>query len=79
MSAAADIANALGISEQERLDMFAVYLSLPDVHQRLDFEEAIADPAMRICLKNVAHARRQAIARRKANSANDAARFELTP
>ena len=79
MNAAAAIAAAFGFTEAETLDMYAVYLSLPDVHQRMDFEEALADPAMRICLKNVAHARRQALARRRAQSANDASQFQLTP
>lgn len=78
MSAAA-IAAAFGFSEQETLDLFGVYISLHEVNSRITFEEALADPAIRICLKNTAHARRQALARRRKQSANDASQFQLTP
>lgn len=64
--------------DQEKRDMFAVYLTLPSLHH-LDFEQAIKDPSIRICLRNTAHARRKALAARKAKSIPEAANFELTP
>lgn len=58
--------------------MFAVYLSLPQLHH-IPYEDCLASQAIRICLKNTAHARREVLKRRRAKSANDATSFELTP
>lgn len=64
------------ITTQQRLELFAVYLSLPDLHH-IEFDEALADTALYICLKNTAEARKRAkLASRRA--ANDTP-FELTP
>lgn len=66
----------MDLIDRERLDCFAVYLSLSALH-RVSFEDAMADPALSICLRNTAHARREAL-RKLAKPANDAP-FELTP
>ncbi len=62
------------LTQSERLELFAVYLTVQGLHH-LDFDAALADPAIRICLRNTA----EAIRRRKAKLAQQAARFELTP
>jgi hypothetical protein len=69
----------LALAEAERLELFAVWMSLTEVNSRMSFCQALSNHAMRICLKNVAHARREALARRKTKSANDASQFQLTP
>ena len=66
------------LTEQERLDCFAIYLSLPRVHERMSFEEAMADTAVRICLRNTAEAKRRRLAKAKTASIPAAAEFQLT-
>lgn len=62
------------LTAEERDELYAVYLTIPSLHH-ISFSLTLQDSATRICLWNVAHARRKTRARKTA--AVDV--FELTP
>lgn len=65
-------------SEQERLDLFAVYLTIQGLHH-LSFEQALLIPVVRGCLRNTLEAMRRRLAKAKARAAADSAEFQLAP
>jgi hypothetical protein len=64
--------------EQERRDLFAAYLNLPQLH-RWGFEEILKRPLVLGCLRNSLEAMRRRLAKRKVQSAPAIADFQLTP
>jgi hypothetical protein len=69
--------SATALSAQERLDLFAVYLSLPGLHH-LGFEEILTRPVVLGCLRNTLEAMRRRQAKVKAKAARESTEFVLT-
>lgn len=65
---------ATDLTAEERAELHAVYVTIPALHH-IPFSLALQDGATRICLWNVAHARRKTLARKVAAVYV----FELTP
>lgn len=63
--------------EQERLDLFAIYVSTPSMHH-LSFEAVLADPTLRGCLRNTLEAKRRAALKKRQAAAVDITKFQLT-
>lgn len=66
------------IDAQERVDLFAVYLSLPQLHH-LDFDQVLERPVILGCLRNTLEAKRRRLAKLKARAAVEATEFCLAP
>lgn len=62
------------MSEAERLELFAAYLSYPRLHHR-DFDYYLARPILLGCLRNLLHASKRAAADKAAAARR--ATFEL--
>lgn len=67
--------SAGGFSAEQIEGMRQVYLETSSLHH-LTFEQCLDTPAIRICLKNTALARRRAIEARRRQAPEN---FELTP
>lgn len=70
--------NAAAITEQERQQLREVYLMLRGLHSHFTFDQAIAEPTILGCLRNVNDARQKRLAQARARAAREASEFQLT-
>lgn len=66
------------ITTAERAQLHAVYLTLRGIHQHFTFDEALAEPVILGCMRNVNDARQKRLAQARARSAIQATEFQLT-
>ena len=70
--------NPRPLTDDERAQLHAVFLTLRGLHEHFTFDQALAEPVILGCMRNVNDARQKRLAQARARAAREAAEFQLT-